>query len=631
MACAFGARHGLARAGASLVWRNHPWKMTHLSQSASRTLLNESGQAGRWIHWSASRSQNQTPIVMNSHPRSLPLTPDRVVSFLTVLASLGLGLVLTASRVSSQTIADAPELLAPDDMVAGQPRNLAFYWTLVDGATGYIWEASSTSNFTSPISLSSDADSLSFADNALDLAGSFYWRVRGINESAVGPWSEVWSATLSEDTLMAGDSGPLTIDESFMFVEVAGPDDRYACGANAGSAFGCPEVGGNLVYSSFNGSGEYVMYREGAGTEDVIGPFGPNDFEIRFTDAGSFAYLAFETGKAIHVPFEMWDIGPTYTGTSVNPNDPADDVRMIPVLFAGARTECEWFYDPIGGDPFGVFDGSTQRVYAYYPTTSYQEWDALVRPLVEAHPDGCPLARDLTGGAVEDEIDFERGRPIQRTIFIGDSASDPPHPPTGVVVRFYTREPIRPSAPIPSSPIAGAEIEQPASLWWNGTPGRTEYQLEITSSQGVEIDTVLLSTHFELTSLDGGTEYDWRLRASNVHGTSEWSPTWTFSVASIVSVDTPGLPQHPILLQNYPNPVAGTATITLELPRAMVVRLTLYDVLGRDVQTIASGNLSAGAHRISVDTSDLSAGVYFYRLDSHADALTRKMLVLQVD
>ncbi|MDX1739772.1 MAG: T9SS type A sorting domain-containing protein, partial [Rhodothermales bacterium] len=244
-------------------------------------------------------------------------------------------------------------------------------------------------------------------------------------------------------TVTGPEPGALVVDGSFMFVEQEGPDDSYACGPNAGSTFGCAQVGGNFLYPSFNGAGNYIMYHEGDGSEFTLPNFAPQDYEIRFTEAGSYGYHPFTTGNAIWVPFEVWDIGPTYTGTAVNPNDPADDVQMIPNFFVGGRsTECEWFYDPAVPGAFGVFSGSTMRVYAYYATNGYAAWEAAVKPLVDADPNGCPNAYDLTSGAIEDEIAFGTGRPIQRMVFFGDDAQDPPYPHPGVVVRFYTTKPL---------------------------------------------------------------------------------------------------------------------------------------------------------------------------------------------
>jgi hypothetical protein len=262
------------------------------------------------------------------------------------------------------------------------------------------------------------------------------------NSGKVAPFS---AATFAADGVSFTVTGPepaeLVVDGSIMFVEVAGPDDSYACGPNAVSTFGCAEVGGNFLYPSYNGSGQYILYHEGAGTEDVIDGFAPQDYEIRFTEQGSYADNYFTTGVVIKVPFEIWDIGATYTGTNVNPNDPSDDIQMIPVLFNGGRSsECFWGYDTAVPGAFGVFDGSTPRVYGYYATTTYADWEAAVKPFVDADPNACPNVYDLDGGAAEGFIDTGRGRPIQRMIWNGDAVDV--HPAFGVVNRFYTTKPL---------------------------------------------------------------------------------------------------------------------------------------------------------------------------------------------
>ena len=73
------------------------------------------------------------------------------------------------------------------------------------------------------------------------------------------------------------------------------------------------------------------------------------------------------------------------------------------------------------------------------------------------------------------------------------------------------------------------------------------------------------------------------------------------------------LPSAITLLQNFPNPFNPTTTITYELPRAANVSLRIFDVLGREVATLANELKEAGRHR-STWTANVSSGIYFYRL-----------------
>ncbi|HLE56592.1 MAG TPA: T9SS type A sorting domain-containing protein, partial [Rhodothermia bacterium] len=250
-------------------------------------------------------------------------------------------------------------------------------------------------------------------------------------------------------SLDAPEAGPFDIDgsEAWAFVQVQGGDglDPDACLAGATSSFGCAEVGGNWVYGSFNGRGDWIMYHFGDGAEGSIGAFAPNDFEIRATEVGSYGYYGFSSGTTIWVPFEVWDIGPTGAGSNrvAAVNDPSDDVQMIPVLFSDGGGEGECFFGfGEADDPFGLGWPVSDRIYAYYAVGDYTDWAAAAQTLVDAHPDGCPTSPETDDASRL--IDFNRGRPLQRIVFMMDPTS--PHYrdefiPVGNVIRFLTTKP----------------------------------------------------------------------------------------------------------------------------------------------------------------------------------------------
>jgi hypothetical protein len=69
-----------------------------------------------------------------------------------------------------------------------------------------------------------------------------------------------------------------------------------------------------------------------------------------------------------------------------------------------------------------------------------------------------------------------------------------------------------------------------------------------------------------------------------------------------------------LLMQNFPNPFNPSTQINFDLPYAGQVSLIVYDVLGREVATLAAGFHQAGHHSVTWDASRQSSGVYFYRL-----------------
>lgn len=81
------------------------------------------------------------------------------------------------------------------------------------------------------------------------------------------------------------------------------------------------------------------------------------------------------------------------------------------------------------------------------------------------------------------------------------------------------------------------------------------------------------------------------------------------------------------LMQSYPNPASGTTTIMFNLSDAGKADLKLFDVMGREVATLASGEMAAGTHQVSVDAAHLPAGIYYYRLTTEHGASSKKMIV----
>jgi uncharacterized protein (DUF1501 family) len=83
------------------------------------------------------------------------------------------------------------------------------------------------------------------------------------------------------------------------------------------------------------------------------------------------------------------------------------------------------------------------------------------------------------------------------------------------------------------------------------------------------------------------------------------------------------------LMQNYPNPapVDGVTTVPFTLDGASTVDLALYDMQGRRVSSIATGQLAAGRHDARLDLAGAAPGTYFLRLTVNGQGVTRSMLV----
>ncbi len=83
------------------------------------------------------------------------------------------------------------------------------------------------------------------------------------------------------------------------------------------------------------------------------------------------------------------------------------------------------------------------------------------------------------------------------------------------------------------------------------------------------------------------------------------------------------------LYANYPNPFNPETTLHYTLKQAGETELTVYDARGRRVRVLFRGRQQPGDHKIVFDAAGLASGVYYYRLRSAGQTLTRKMLLLR--
>ncbi len=107
---------------------------------------------------------------------------------------------------------------------------------------------------------------------------------------------------------------------------------------------------------------------------------------------------------------------------------------------------------------------------------------------------------------------------------------------------------------------------------------------------------------------------------------------WKRPFSQITAVKQPVPPSTPIFFrlgQNYPNPFNPTTTIDYQLPSKTYVTLKIYDVLGREVETLVNEYQNPGNHSIKFNASGLPSGVYFCRLEAGTYHDTKKLLLLK--
>ncbi|MEE9429687.1 MAG: T9SS type A sorting domain-containing protein [Melioribacteraceae bacterium] len=111
----------------------------------------------------------------------------------------------------------------------------------------------------------------------------------------------------------------------------------------------------------------------------------------------------------------------------------------------------------------------------------------------------------------------------------------------------------------------------------------------------------------------------YRLKILFTDGTFHYSSTLIYN----------NFPNDFSLHQNYPNPFNNSTTIDFSLVEEAQVSLDIYNVLGEKIKSLFSLPLSAGYHSYELDATNLSSGVYYYRLTSNNNSAIKKMLYLK--
>jgi hypothetical protein len=107
------------------------------------------------------------------------------------------------------------------------------------------------------------------------------------------------------------------------------------------------------------------------------------------------------------------------------------------------------------------------------------------------------------------------------------------------------------------------------------------------------------------------------------------STTWPTSTTTVKSIPLTALPTSVELLQNYPNPFNPTTSIRFALPSSEMVKLKVFDLLGREIAQIAEGQFEAGVHEARFDAHQLSSGAYFYSLEAGTHREMKKMILMK--
>ena len=122
------------------------------------------------------------------------------------------------------------------------------------------------------------------------------------------------------------------------------------------------------------------------------------------------------------------------------------------------------------------------------------------------------------------------------------------------------------------------------------------------------------------TEIRNSSVYHYRLKQVDTDG------SFTYSNEILVTAEPPN---YFSLSQNYPNPFNPKTKIYYSIPGESLIEIKLYDVLGTEIATLVNGIKPTGRYELIFDASNISSGIYYYRMQSGSYFDIKKMVILK--
>ncbi len=149
---------------------------------------------------------------------------------------------------------------------------------------------------------------------------------------------------------------------------------------------------------------------------------------------------------------------------------------------------------------------------------------------------------------------------------------------------------------------------------------------------GIEIGTAnvhgdLFKARYVQFNMNSYTSSSWTSETNSLFEAAiEWVLDTTTDVEEPKKIE---IPKDFSLSQNYPNPFNPTTNIGFALSKATDVKITIYNSLGQKINELVNGMMGAGNHIVKMDGSNLTSGIYFYRIETSEFSKTMKMMLVK--
>jgi hypothetical protein len=574
---------------------------------------------------------------------------------------------------SFRTIIGTPILLIPTDGALDQPLNTVSSWNPLTGQPSYQVQVATNVIFTTDamvldttVASGTSASFSRLANNTL-----YYWRVRGLSStSGKGGWAVVRSFTtiVSPTTLVAptNQSKAQPIPLILQWTSV-GAKAVYQVQVATDAAFknivvDQDKLGGTTVqYNEFNGlknNTDYYWRVRPASSSTVEIPWSPT--WMFTTIIGTPALTSPKKGeqnltKAVNFSWGEVDGSSSCMLQVAKDNKFTDIVSEVTGLIGTSKTvqletDTRYFWR-MRATSINNGTGVWSEIWSFVTGTQAASIPVLNFPEDKAKnvvPNVTITWKDAQGAATYDlqisrTADFKNvlvnesglmatsykanGLASKETYFwrvqgvnsTGASGWSDPWSFTVVVAAPASATLLLPAKNAKNQFIASTQLK------WADVTDAASYSVQLSETADFSTTVVdakdILITSYSATKLKPLTEYFWHVKAVNAGGEGAWSETSNFTTESLEGVIE--VPELGFSLTSYPNPMTtSVGTVELTIQQRANVRISVVSLLGVEAMEVLNGTFDAGTHKMQWNSTGLSAGMYFLKVETAGKVLS---------
>ena len=493
-----------------------------------------------------------------------------------------------------QTPPAVPTLTSPANNAVNQPIKLTLTWSSSTSEQGYQCQVSTDPTFATGI-VANDSGLTVLADtmNSLGYSTKYYWHARSYDNGVLGQYSTVDSFT----TIMLAPGATALVSPANNAINRPATD-TLKCSTAPGAAQYHWQVAAEPGFSTF------VVNDSTNDTMNVVKGLKPGAkyyWQVQAVNpGGASAFAGPDSFTVEEVPASPTAVAPANGATFQRADTLALVWHSVP-LASGYGVQVS---DSISFKTFVVNDSTADTSQVITKLNNLQKYYWRV------------LAYNAGGASAYSTIDS-----------------------------FTTRVAVPASPGLVFPKLSTTGIPRALTFTWSPSVRAEKYLVQVATNsqsyysgdsagyfQQAIFDTTVSDTAVQLpVALLQNTIYYWHVAAIDTAGMGGFSTTWEFKTGTgLTAVEgAAGIPKTFALLQNYPNPFNPTTMIKYSLPKAQMVTLEVYNVLGQKVATLVDAHQNAGFYEVNFNADRLASGVYLYVLRTGSFSAVHKMLLLK--